>query len=97
MRGILDDAKIQDLESVGAAFTQLMADIDAARTAKNWTAVAALSRIKLQMQGFLKETIVLAPEQMLTDEQLIERVTKGDTRLAALLLASVGREDAYRQ
>ena len=95
VRQLLDESKIQDLESVGHAFQELVADLAGARVAKNWTAVAAFQRIKLQVLGMLKETVLLNMEQTITDEELVKRVAGTNPALATALKASLGKEERY--
>lgn len=95
VRGLVDEAKIQDLETVGHAFQELVSDLAMARGLKNMTAVAALQRIKLQVLGMLKETVLLNMEQTINDEELVKRVAGKNPILASALRASLGREESY--
>lgn len=95
VRQLLDEAKIQDLETVGHAFQELCSDLALARSLKNMTAVAAFQRIKLQVLGMLKETVLLNMEQTISDEELVKRVAGTNPALATALKASLGKEDRY--
>lgn len=95
VRALLDESKIQDLESIGHAFSELLTDLTAARTAKNWTAVAAFQRLKLQVLGMLKEIVMLSPEQTLSDEEIIKRLAGNNPALRAALAAKIGTEDRF--
>ena len=95
VRQLVDEAKIQDLETVGHAFQELCSDLALARTLKNMTAVAAFQRIKLQVLGMLKETVLLNMEQTITDEELVKRVAGTNPALATALKASLGKEERY--
>ena len=95
MREHLDAAKISDLDTAGRAFTDLARMIFKAEEAKNWTACAALMRLRLQVLGMLKETVLLNMEQTITDEELVKRVAGTNPALATALKASLGKEERY--
>jgi hypothetical protein len=94
---LLDEARIQDMESVGSIYKQLCELLDKATEAANWTACAAFMRLKLQVNGLLKETVTLSMEQTISDDELVKRVAKDNPALAKLLTDSVGRDNAYAE
>ena len=51
IRDLYRSIKIQDIDSHGQHYQRVMQDREDARTDKNWTAVAAVSRLMAQMQG----------------------------------------------
>jgi hypothetical protein len=73
---LLHEAKIADIDSVGVAYRQLLADMDAARTDKNHTALAAYSRIRVQVLGMVKDAV--PPHCRGVDER--RRADQGDCR-----------------
>jgi hypothetical protein len=97
MRQLIDEARIQDMASVGSVYRQLCDLLDKATEAANWTACAAFMRLKLQVHGLLKETVTLAMEQTISDDELVKRVAKDNPALAKLLTDSVGKENAYAE
>ena len=78
VRKLLEDARITDLDSAQRAFLDLLEDIASARSAGNWTAVAALQRMRMQYHGLLKDRLVLSEEQSMSDEALIKSLAGGD-------------------
>jgi hypothetical protein len=54
---LLHEAKIADIDSVGVAYRQLLADMERARADKNHTALAAYSRIRVQVLGMVRDNV----------------------------------------
>jgi hypothetical protein len=99
VRELLRQAKVSDIDSVGQAFNDILKDIEEARQAKNWTAVAQLSRLRVQCHGMiLDKGMILAPGSDMTDAQLIARIAGGDEEVAARLRFVLGPgDDEFRQ
>lgn len=97
IRVLIAEKKVSDVLSVGTALTDLLEDMKGAREAKNWTALATFHRLTLQVLGLLKENIVLSEEQRMTDEELIKRLTQGNSPLARDLALALGKPDAFRE
>jgi hypothetical protein len=97
IRELLAEAKIQDIDSIGATFQQLLEDMEGARQAKNWTALAAFTRIRTQIHGMLHDNLSLNYEQTLTDEQLARRIADGDEKIFAALMEKLGDPDSFRE
>ncbi|MQA65025.1 MAG: hypothetical protein GEU76_03855 [Alphaproteobacteria bacterium] len=99
VRALLRQAKVSDLDSVGQAFKDILKDIEEARQAKNWTAVAQMSRLRVQCHGMiLDKGMILSPTADMTDAQLITRIAGGDEELAARIKFILGPgEDEFRQ
>ncbi len=87
---ILREARIEDLDTAQKAFSDLLRDIEAARQAENWTAVAALSRMRLTYHGLLKDRILIDHVERMSDAELIERISGGDPRRAELARELIG-------
>lgn len=87
---ILAAAKIQDLLSDGEHFAQCIADAVAARTAENWTAVAAFDKQISQMKGMNRDTLAVSYEQMTPDHDMAMLLAKGDEAKAAAIRAIMG-------
>jgi hypothetical protein len=92
VRSLLDAANIQDIDSVGRAFADLQEDLAEAKADRNWTAVAALGRLRLQVLGMLKENVALTVEQRTDDDSLIARLAGDDKDLAESLRRRLGKE-----
>lgn len=95
VRALLDEAKISDLDNIGRAFTDLMRFIFKAEEKSNFTALAALMRLRLQVIGALKENVLVNMESTISDDELVKRMTSRQPELAALLRKSLGRDDGY--
>jgi hypothetical protein len=96
-RAFLKEQNIADLDSAAECVQDLLADLRKAREAANWTAVAALTRLRGQMHGVLKDSVHVQSEQKLTDEQVAQRIAGGDLKLAAMLRARMGSGDEYEK
>lgn len=90
----LAEAKAGDLDSIGQYWADLKSYIKAAASEANWTAVAALMRLRGQVIGALVETIAVRAEQSMTDETLVKQLSKGDQAKAATLIALLGGKKA---
>jgi hypothetical protein len=88
----LDAAKILAIDSVGRAYQELLADLDAARAAGNWTAVAALTRQRVQILGMLKDHVVVSRVDETSDDALVERLAGGDAYVAAYIRRCLGHD-----
>ena len=97
VQALLSEAKVSDLLSAGTAISKLLEDMEGARAAKNWTALASFHRLSLQVLGLLKENIVLTEEERLTDEELIKRLAVGDPGTASMLRNMIGSADEFVQ
>ena len=88
---LLEAAKISDVDDARRAFHDLLSDLENARRDRNWTAVSALTRLRLQFHGLLRDRVVYeTPEQAMSDEELIASIAQGDERKADLLRQIVG-------
>lgn len=89
------ELKLEQLDSLGKAYKDLIKGIDAAFDAKNYNAYFAGMRLRLQCQGLLKDNINITAEQRLTDAQLVDQLGSKDKELKAKLRLVVGSGDAY--
>ncbi len=91
LRELLEDARIEDLDSAQRAFLDLLEDIESARSAENWTALAALQRMRMTYHGLLKDRVILEHHGPAHNEEIIKALANGDPhreRLARQLLGS---------
>lgn len=95
VRQLLDEAKISDLDNLGRAFTDLMRFIEKAEDKQNFTALAALMRLRLQLLGALKDNVSLKVEEGISDEELVKRLSEKNPALASVLAKTLGKPDAY--
>ena len=91
------EARVQDIDSVGQAYTDLLSDMASAREAKNWTALAAFTRTRAQILGMVKEGLHVSFEASLSDDQLIKALAAGDSNKDAVLRTMLGTSDGFKQ
>lgn len=88
-------ARISDLDSAGAAVATTLEAINEAKDDRNWTAIAALQRLRYQHNGIAERTTVQI-EGTFSDLDILSRLANGDPqRLAQLrsLLAPSSFDD----
>lgn len=91
-KSILKELRVSDIDSAATAYKDLLDDIQRARAAENWTALAAFSRLRLQVLGMLQEIIHLHAEEGMSDSQIIERLAGKDKGKADVLKALLSGE-----
>ena len=92
IRDLYRSIKIQDIDSHGQHYQRVMQDREDARIDKNWTAVAAFSRLMAQMQGMLIDRSHVTFEATLSDDELVDMVSRGDGTIADAMRARLGRD-----
>ena len=92
-REILSAMKISDLDSAPAAFKDLLSALQAATDARNWTAVAALSRLRLDVQGLLKSSNAGMADRSISDETLLDKLAGSNAELRKQLQSLLGSDD----
>ena len=90
VRELLAAAKILDIDSIGQCHRDLLADIERARAAQNWTAVSQLMKTRASILGMLRDHVVLTVELQMSDQELIERLSRGDAEKAAVYRKLLG-------
>src|SRR5262245_26762436 len=55
-----------------------------ASAAENWTAVSQLMKTRAGILGMLRDHVVLSFEQQMSDQELVERLSRGDAEKAAV-------------
>lgn len=96
-KAILDAVNLSAIDTANQAIVELIQDIKACRNAGKWAALAALTRLRLQVHGILKENLNVTAEQQLSDEELIKRLASGDPALAAMLKGMLGSTSAFKR
>jgi hypothetical protein len=71
--------------------------MDAAREAGNLTALAAFSRLRIQVLGMIQNSVTVNVEQTWSDEELCRRLAQGDPEQEAKLRKMLGKSDTYVQ
>lgn len=91
----LNRARISDIDSPGAAVAKTLDAINEASDDRNWTAIAALQRLRYQHNGIAERTSVQI-EATFSDADILARLANNDpARLAQLrsLLAPASFDD----
>ena len=88
------DAKLESMMSPGQWFDGIRTDLDNAREAMNFNAVANLNRLIGQALGVLQNNISMTIEQRGSDTDLIAAVSKDGT-LQAGLVKALGAADGF--
>jgi hypothetical protein len=91
---LLSEAKVADIDSVGRAHADLLADLAAARAAENWTAVAALTRTRTSILGMVRDNLHVSYEASLSDDQLVKALAGEDAALAITFRKMLRIKDA---
>ncbi|MDH4032071.1 MAG: hypothetical protein OEU49_14565 [Chromatiales bacterium] len=88
---LLQEVRLEDLDNCRAALLDLLSDMDAARQAGNWSAVAALTRLRLQALGMLKDKLVVSGDAAsLSDKQLIDELAGNDPAKRKIVAEMIG-------
>ena len=95
LKSLLDAAKIQDIDSVARAYADGLADLEAARTAGNWTAAAAFTRLRYQALAMLQDRVSVTGDFGISDDALVERLAKGNADTARVLRGVLGAGDGF--
>jgi hypothetical protein len=80
----LHQARISDLDSPGAAVSQTLQAINEATDDRNWTAIAALQRLRYQHNGIAEKTQI-SIEASISDADLLRRIAGDDNDKQGLL------------
>jgi hypothetical protein len=93
VREILSQMKVSDLDSAPAAYQDLLSALQAATDARNWTAVAALSRLRLDVQGMLRSSHAGMGDRSLSDETILDRLAGTNAELRKQLKGLLGSDN----
>ena len=88
---IVAELEISTIDSAPHVLRDVLDAYREARADRQWTAIAALARVRAQIQGLLRDTVVLRAEGSLTDEQLAKQISDGDPDLAHKVHLLLGR------
>ena len=86
---LLSEARITDIDNVGRAWKDMLDALEEARAEKNYTAVAAFTRLRLTGLGSLEHNIHIR-HSGLSDTQIITHLAGGDDAKWALLHEIIG-------
>src|SRR5688572_8323112 len=89
------ELKLEQLDSLGKCYKDLIEGIELAKSAKNYNAMFAGMRLRLQCMGLLKENVHITSEQRMTDAQLVEQIGAKDPTIRDKLKVIMGSGDAF--
>ena len=95
VEALLRAARIEDIDSVGQAFDDLLRLLAKAEEDGNLTAAANLMRQRLQAHGILRDRVAFTLEEQTSDADLIEQLSGGDAKKAAVLRTMLGAPDGF--
>jgi hypothetical protein len=91
----VSEFKIEQIDSIGKAYLDLLDSIEKCKLAKQWSAVFSGTALRLKCLGMLRDNLHLTGDAKLTDEQIIARLGATDPHIAAYLKGKLGSGDAY--
>ncbi len=94
---LLRAARVEDIDSVGQAFDDLLRLLAKAETEGNLTAAANLMRQRLQAHGILRDRVTFTLEEQTSDADLIERLAGDDPAKLAALRVILGAPDGFEE
>ncbi len=95
VEALLRAARVEDIDSVGQAFDDLLRLLAKAEAEGNLTAAANLMRQRLQAHGILRDRVAFTLEEQTSDADLIEQLSGGDVKKAAVLRTILGASDGF--
>ena len=96
-RSFIEGLNISAIDNAQQFMLELIGDIKACRAEKKYSALAALTRIRGQVLGIIRENVNIHTEQTLSDAELVRRVAGGDEKKVALLSAVLASDNQYKQ
>ncbi len=92
---LLKAARVEDIDSVGQAFDDLLRLLVKAEDEGNLTAAANLMRQRLQAHGILRDRVAFTLEEQTSDADLIEQLSGGDVKKAVALRTILGAPESF--
>ncbi len=97
METLLKAARIEDIDSVGQAFDDLLRLLVKAEDEGNLTAAANLMRQRLQAHGILRDRVAFTLEEQTSDADLLERLAGDDPVKLAALQTILGAPEGFEE
>jgi hypothetical protein len=91
----VSEFRLEQLDSIGKAYLDLLDSIEKCKLAKQWAAVFSGTALRLKCLGMLRDQLHITGEARLTDEQLLDRLGSKDPHAKAMIKAVLGSSDAY--
>lgn len=95
LREALRAARAQDIDSAGEIIADTKEAIQRASDAGQMAAVMSGLRLRGNWAGIEKQTITLRPENLLSDQDLVERLAGEDERRIAAAKVLLGTPDSF--
>ncbi len=92
---LLRAARVEDIDSVGQAFDDLLRLLTKAEDEGNLTAAANLMRQRLQAHGILRDRVAFTLEEQTSDADLLERLAGDDPAKLAALQTILGAPEGF--
>ena len=89
---ILRDQHVDDLDSPQKVLLDCLHACQEAKEDKNWGAVATLLKTRAQMQGMLKDRIIIHSDEHLSDHELARQLSQGDEHMEQKYLSFMGHK-----
>ncbi len=94
---LLKAARVEDIDSVGQAFDDLLRLLVKAEDEVNLTAAANLMRQRLQAHGILRDRVAFTLEEQTSDADLLERLAGDDPAQLAVAQRMLGSADGFEE
>ncbi len=94
---LLRAARIEDIDSVGQAFDDLLRLLAKAETEGNLTAAANLMRQRLQAHGILRDRVAFTLEETTSDADLLKQLAGDDPAKLAALQQILGAKEGFEE
>ena len=95
LREVLRSKRLQDIDSVGEVLSDTKEDQQAAREAGAFASVVAANRLRGNWQGIERQGIVFGVESLLSDDELVERLSGGDPKRLAAARVLLGVAEGF--
>ncbi len=94
---LLRAARVEDIDSVGAAFDDLLRLLAKAEDEGNLTAAANLMRQRLQAHGILRDRVAFTLEEQTSDADLLKLLAGDDPAKLAALQTILGAPEGFEE
>ncbi len=94
---LLRAARVEDIDSVGQAFDDLLRLLAKAEADGNLTAAANLMRQRLQAHGILRDRVAFTLEEQTSDADLLKSLAGDDPAKLAVLQTILGAPEGFEE
>ena len=97
VEALLRAARVEDIDSVGQAFDDLLRLLAKAEDEGNLTAAANLMRQRLQAHGILRDRVAVTLEEQTSDADLLKSLAGDDPAKLAALQTILGAPEGFAE